>query len=122
MSASTSYSQYGWSVIMHRLAAEFSTLQTTGVQAFTVQGSGSATVITPASFASDARYLITVSSGTGTRTVRLRATKAHSLQITVPLGPSDTTQEYSLGGPPEPSPGTTVYATRVTIQRQRQRR
>jgi S-formylglutathione hydrolase FrmB len=122
MSASTSYSLYGWSVTMHRLAAEFSTLQTTGVQAFTVQGSGSATVITPASFARNARYLVTFSSGTGSRTVRLRATKAHSLQITVPLGPSDTTQEYSLGGPPEPSPGTTVYATRVTIQRQRQRR
>jgi S-formylglutathione hydrolase FrmB len=117
MSASPEYSMFGWIVSVHRLAAEFSTLQTTGVKGFTLQGSGSATVLTPASFDRAATYLVTIQAQNGTTIERLHPTASHRLQIAVPLGPSDTTQEYSQGGPPAPSPGTTVYTTHVTIQR-----
>jgi hypothetical protein len=102
---------------VHRRVEEFSTLEQTGKLAFTLQGSGRATVVTPARHARGARYLVTIRTGMGMSTVRVRSSHRGSLTLRVPLGPSDTVQEYSAGGPPAPSPGTTVYTTHVTFKR-----
>jgi hypothetical protein len=98
---------------MHRLVAEFSTLSTTGASGFTLQGSGSATVLTPSNYTDGRTYLVKIHSRTGSTTDRLRPRHGR-LQVGVALGPPDSEQEYSEGGPPAPS-ATTVYSTAVTI-------
>jgi S-formylglutathione hydrolase FrmB len=113
----TSYAQFGWTVRIHRLAAEFSTLTVAGVRRFMLQGSGSATVRTPARLVPGARYRVRMQTHAGTITRTLRVGRRRRLTIAVPLGPPDTVREYTLGGPPAPSPGTTVYTTVVTIAR-----
>ncbi len=119
-SASTDYSLYGWTVAMHRLAPEFSTLTASGKPGFTLAGSGSATVTTPAFYARRTLYAVTTETQAGTKTTKtVRTSKQRALTLSVPLGPSDTEQEYSLGGPPALSPGTTVYTTHVAITRER---
>jgi S-formylglutathione hydrolase FrmB len=113
-----SYSVYGWRVVMHRAAQEFSTLQNAGSGGFTLLGSGSATVTTPARYRRRARYLVTIRpTGAVVTTAVSRADRRGRLIVTVPLGPSDTVQEYSNGGPPASSPGTVVHTTSVTITR-----
>ena len=112
------YAEYGWLVRINRGAAEFSTLTTTTGRAFTLSGSGTAMVTTAPHYLPGRVYRITVAPATGAATTLARRADRHGrLSITVPLGPPDTTQEYSLGGPPEPSPGTNVNTTRVTITR-----
>jgi len=44
----------------------------------------------------------------------LRSDRHGRLTIQVPLGPSNTVQEYPGGGP---ALGTTIYTTRVTVRR-----
>jgi S-formylglutathione hydrolase FrmB len=114
-SGDAAYSDYGWQVTMHRAVAEFSTLENVTAGGFTLTGSGSATVTTPAQYTPGAEYRVVTSAKTGTTSATPSASPAGELQLTVPLGPSDTTQEFSLGGPPAPSPGTTVDTTNVTI-------
>ena len=115
--ADPSYSLYGWSVAINRVANEFSTLSVAGASGFTLAGSGMATVTTPASYAKSALYSVTTQPFTGAHTMTVRSSARGTLTVPVYLGPSDTTREYSVGGPPSPSPGTTVYPTRVTIAR-----
>jgi S-formylglutathione hydrolase FrmB len=117
ISGAGSYSDYGWQVTMHRAVAEFSTLENVSASGFTLQGSGSATVITPPQYQHAARYRVTISSATRTTAATLTPSAAGSLTLTVPLGPSDTTQEFSLGGPPVPSLGTHLESASVTITR-----
>ena len=112
MSASASYSVFGWQVTMRRAVEEFSTLVGAGTSGFELDGSGSATVLTPARYRRGARYRIVVRSQSGARTLRERAGRVGRLRIAVPLGPSDTVQEYPADGPPI---GTTMYRTHVTI-------
>jgi S-formylglutathione hydrolase FrmB len=114
---SPSYSLYGYTVNVVRKANEFSTLVATGKPGFTLSGSGTATVTTPAFYARNTLYHVTTKTSTGTTTTSVRTNRTGSLTLPVYLGPSDTTQEYSLGGPPEPSPGTTVYTTTVQVTR-----
>jgi S-formylglutathione hydrolase FrmB len=115
---SARYSLYGWSVQLQRLATEFSTLTVAGKPGFTLAGSGSATVTTPAFYGRRTRYRVMIVSQSGsTNAETVRTGRLGALTLRVPLGPSDTRQQYSLGGPPEPSPGTTVYTTHVTIKR-----
>jgi S-formylglutathione hydrolase FrmB len=111
-SADPRYAIYGWRVNVERAVAEFSTLDG-GRSGFTVQGSGSATVTTPARYRRAVRYTVRIASAGAVKTVVLRP-KRHRLVVAVPLGPSNTVQEYPLDGP---ATGTTVYTTRVTIQR-----
>jgi hypothetical protein len=61
-----------------------------------------------------ARYRIVVRSGSVVKSFVERTGRGGRLRIDVPLGPSDTVQEYPADGPPL---GTTVYRTRVTIGR-----
>jgi hypothetical protein len=110
-----SYSIYGWRVAIDRKVAEFSTISPTGPTAFELQGSGSATVTTPPSLTRKTRYRVTIQSGSGTTTRTLSTGRRRTLTLAVPLGPSDTVQEYTGAQPPAASPGTTVYTTHVTI-------
>ncbi len=110
-----SYTIYGWQVTMQRKVAEFSTISPTGKTAFTLAGSGSGTVTTPAVYTRYARYRVTVRSRSDTTTQTYETGAGRTLTITVPLGPSDTVQEYTGAQPPSASPGTTVYTTNVTI-------
>ncbi len=109
-SADPQYAVYGWQVTMHRLVREFSTLEDAGRFRFTVKGSGSATVVTPAIYRPGRKFIVTV----GSRTFVERASHGGTLTVPVPLGRSDTVQEYPLDGPPI---GTRVYSTHVAITR-----
>jgi S-formylglutathione hydrolase FrmB len=108
MAAESTYTIYGWQVRMHRAVEEFSTLSGADRRGFSLSGSGSATVTTPALYRRHRHYRITVGSTTRTET----AGRNRRLIIQVPLGPSNTVQEYPLDGP---STATKVYTTRVTI-------
>ncbi len=108
-SADNAYSVYGWTVTTHRQVREFSTLAGAGATGFTLQGSGSATVQTPANYRRHAKYRITIRG----RTTTVNTQNAKTLTIQVPLGPSNTVQEYPADGPPV---GTKVYSTGVAIR------
>jgi S-formylglutathione hydrolase FrmB len=108
--AESSYEAFGWQVSMHRAVEEFSTLKDASSRGFILEGSGSATVQTPAAYGAGKSYTVTV----GSQQLHLRADPHGRLTIQVPLGPSNTNQEYPLGGPPI---GTTIYTTQVRIAR-----
>jgi S-formylglutathione hydrolase FrmB len=111
--ASASYSLYGWSVAIERRASEFSTLETNGARGFVLQGSGTASVSTPAIFRRGAAYRVTIGSASGAVTSLQRSSSDRRLRIEVPLGPADTRQEYADG--PGPTPWTHVSTADVTI-------
>jgi S-formylglutathione hydrolase FrmB len=120
-SGAAGYSLYGWTVTMHRLANEFSTLTVRTDRSLVLQGSGDATVLTPPVFRAGDLYLVSIATASGNANLRLRAGVDRRLALKVPLGPSDAKQEFSMGGPGLPSPGTTVYTTNITIRRQGKR-
>jgi S-formylglutathione hydrolase FrmB len=113
MSADGSYAVYGWTVTMHRRVTEFSTLSGS-VGGFTLGGSGSATVLTPPRYAPGVRYRVTIRSRRGTTRADEHPLPGGRLRVEVPLGPSNTIQEYPNDGP---ATGTIVYTARVTIAR-----
>jgi len=113
-SADPAYSAFGWTVVTDRLVREFSTLAGAGPHGFMLEGSGSATVTTPAVYKRGGRYLVSVDGKRRT----IRVGRSRRLTVQVPLGPSDTIQEYPDDGPPV---GTHVYTTRVTIALRRAR-
>jgi S-formylglutathione hydrolase FrmB len=116
MSDDAQYSMYGWTVSVKRDVAEFSTL-TGGPGGFTLAGSGTATVTTPARYRNRSRYTVRVFSADAVKTMVLRP-RHRRLVISLPLGPSNTVQEYPNDGP---NTGTKVYTTRVAIRRKRLR-
>jgi S-formylglutathione hydrolase FrmB len=106
------YSVYGFDVAMHRTVREFSTLRYAGPQSFTLSGSGSATVTTPATFTPGAHYTVTLAGDqTPKKTVDVVADDAGRLKIDVPLGPDDLVQQDLI----PTDPATTAYDTVVTI-------
>jgi S-formylglutathione hydrolase FrmB len=107
-SAATTYRVYGWKVVMHRRVREFSTLAEASAGGFVLRGSGSGTVTTPARYTPGARYRVVVGGKAGS----VRANRFGRLTIAVPLGPSNTVQEYGPDGVPS---GTKVYSTGVEI-------
>jgi S-formylglutathione hydrolase FrmB len=116
-SAERSYSAFGWQVAMARKVREFSTLNAAGRDGFILRGSGSAIVRTPGRYRRGSRFLIRVQSVGGTFAPFTRAAQVggdRRVVVTVPLGPSNTVQEYPLDGPPL---GTTIYTTRVSLVR-----
>jgi S-formylglutathione hydrolase FrmB len=114
-SGQPSYTIYGWQVTMQRKVAEFSTLSPTGTTAFALAGSGSGTVTTPTVYDPFTNYRVTIRSASKTTTQTYDTGSGRTLTVVVPLGPSDTVQEYTGAQPPAASPGTTVYTTQVTI-------
>ncbi len=112
-SADLGYAAFGWRVSMHRRVAEFSTLARAGIHGFVLRGSGSATVTTPARYEPGGFYRIVTELGT-TGGFRLQqALRSGRLRIRVPLGPSNTVQQYAPGS------ATAVFQTRVQIVRDR---
>jgi len=112
-SADDSYSVYGWQVSMHRTAREFSTLEDAGLRGFSLAGSGSGTVLTPAAYAAGGRYRVTLSGDTTSTTSRvLVAGRDRRLDLQVPLGPPNPYQEDTAQAQ---AAGTAVHTTTVTI-------
>jgi S-formylglutathione hydrolase FrmB len=123
MTAADTYSDFGWTVALRRQAAEISTLTVRNAHGFTLAGSGSATVTTAMLYRPDHWYTVVVRpQGSRAEALDLRSDAAGQLDVPVALGSSDTEQEYSLGGPPAPSPGTHVYTITVSISGPRSRR
>jgi len=111
--ADRSYSVYGWHVSMHRSVEEFSTLEQADRTGFVLLGSGSATVTTPAVYRPGASYEVTVISRRATMTTLARVGDGRRLIVQVALGPSNTVQEFSGGGPPR---GTAIETARVELR------
>lgn len=112
-SADPSYSIYGWTIAVHREVAEFSTLRAAEANGFTMQGSGAASVVTPTFYQPGRRYRVVINASGAISRLVISATAAGRLRLEVPLGPSNTVQEYALDGP---ALTTTVYTTRVSVQ------
>src|SRR2546421_11820395 len=100
-----SYEVYGWRVSIDRPALEFSTLENAGPSGFTLAGSGRVTVTTAPIFKPGATYPVTV----GAQGEDLRPDGEGRLEIVVPLGPGNPSQEYTTGAE------TKVFRTRVRI-------
>lgn len=116
-SAEDAYSVYGWQVTMHRTAREFSTLENASRKEFSLAGSGSGTVVTPASYVAGARYAVTLfGDRTPSRTETLTAGGDRRLRIQVPLGPPNPYQQDTAQAQ---AAGTAVYTTTATIARVR---
>jgi S-formylglutathione hydrolase FrmB len=111
--ADADYSQFGWHVALTRAAEELSTLSDASAGGFTLSGSGTATVTTPARYKRGASYSVTVASGTGTSSAVERAGPGRQLQIAVPLGPANRAPEYTLAA--GLAGGTKTYSTKVAI-------
>jgi S-formylglutathione hydrolase FrmB len=118
MSADDSYAVYGWRVAMHRTAREFSTLEGRR-RGFSLAGSGSGTVTTPAVYRPRGRYRVTLAGDrVSKRSVLVRAGRGGRLRIQVPLGPANPDQQYTAQAQVT---GTAVYTTDVTIASVRRR-
>lgn len=113
MSADDRWSQWGYDVVLHRPAREFSTLRDGDADGFTLQGSGSATVLTPGVYAPRARATLRFSGDGGATTRALAVRRDGRLRVDVPLGPGNRYQQST----PEAaaSGGTKVFTTRVAI-------
>jgi len=113
-SIESNYEVFGWHVLMDRSVVEFSRLDADGASGFNLSGSGSATVITPPSYAPGLTYQIAVTAPDGTTSVRVaRAGADHRLVIAVPLGSPNLLQQQFT--PTNESPATTVNTTTVKI-------
>ena len=104
------YSVYGWTVSVRRPALEFSRLAKATRSGFSLSGSGSATVSTPALFAPRKRYRIAITRGGAAETYPVIANRRGRLHIVVPLGKGNPMQEYTPGAK------TKVFTTRVRIK------
>jgi S-formylglutathione hydrolase FrmB len=104
------YEVYGWQVSLQRPVLEFSTLSDARRSGFSLSGSGSATVTTPAILRPGQPVVITSTMQTGATTIRkLQADHKGRLVIDVTLGPPNPEQEGLPGA------ATHVYHTGVSI-------
>lgn len=116
-SADDQYAVYGWQVTTHRTAREFSTLSDAGSRGFALSGSGSATVLTAATYTAGRRYTVELSGmQVPDHTVVVTANAHRRLRLEVPLGPANP---YQQDTPQAQAAGTAVYTTYVTIARAR---
>ena len=113
MSDAARYTQWGWSVAITRDAPEFSTLSNAGKGGFSLSGSGSAVVRTPAFYTRGRRYRVLIRSGSGTKAEILRAARNRTLTVQLTLGPSNVAEEYSPAA--TAAGGTHVDTTKVSI-------
>ena len=92
-----SYGVYGWRVAVHRPALEFSELRAAGRAGFTLRGSGTASVVTPAAYAAGERLRVRVRDRRGTRAATMRADRAGRLRVALTLGPGNRGQQDAPG-------------------------
>jgi len=91
------WSQWGWAVRMQRPAAqEFSALTHAGAAGFTVSGSGTAYVLTPALYRPGGTASVAVTGPAGTSTRQLTVSRDGRLQVTVPLGATSHAMTVSV--------------------------
>jgi hypothetical protein len=113
--AAPMYSIFGWGIAIDRAAPELSTLSGATAGGFTLAGSGTATVTTPATYKRRARYRITISNHDGTTVTTERPGANRRLTIHVVLGPANPAQEYTTQAALDG--GTKVYTASVRIGR-----
>ena len=83
------WTQWGWSVAVDRSAAQqFSALRGASSSGFMLQGSGTATVTTPAFYPPGSTHTVTTTGPLGGTTSTAIADASGHLQLTVSLGPS----------------------------------
>jgi hypothetical protein len=99
------YSAYGWTVKIKRPALEFSELSKATKRGFTLSGSGTATVTTPARYTPRTVYRVRVSG----KQRLVRADKRGRLRIPFGLGVGNPMQQYTPGAT------TKVHRARVRI-------
>lgn len=96
---------YGWTVHVEGAAMEFSELRVFSRTRFTLAGSGAGTVTTGRLFRKRTRVVATV----GTAKQTLVADAKGRVRLSVPLGPPNASQQYTVGT------DTRVFATKVTL-------
>jgi hypothetical protein len=84
-----SWSQWGWSVsLQRRPAQQFSGLTGAGAGGFVIDGTGTASVTTPAFYRPGSVHAVTISGvAAGRSVVPVAADASGRLQVAVPLGP-----------------------------------
>jgi S-formylglutathione hydrolase FrmB len=96
-SVDQNWSQWGWSVSLDRPAPQqFSALTDGGPNGFTLQGTGTATVVTPPFYAPGSVAIATISTPSGTSTIPATADESGRLVLTVSLGGAEI--PGSIGG------------------------
>lgn len=104
-SIDSSWTQWGWSVDVHRSAAQqFSALMDASAGGFTLQGSGTATVTTPAFYPPRSVWVVSVP---GRSPAAVTADSTGRLRVTVALGP-DLPSPTVVGLPLVPGRPVTV--------------
>ena len=112
-SADDQYGVYGWQVVMHRTAREFSTLGNAGRAGFSLAGSGSATVQTASYYRPGRRYRVSLAGDrVHAASEVISAGRDHRLTVEVPLGPANPYQQDTALAA---LTGTSVYTTRVSV-------
>ncbi|MDQ1403476.1 MAG: hypothetical protein QOG03_1792, partial [Actinomycetota bacterium] len=111
-----SWSQWGWSVSLDRPAdQQFSSLTAATAQGFTLEGTGNASVVTPALYAPGARTTVTITDPLATSSFPSYADSAGRMHITVPLGreqiPAEVGSAAVIGVPGIPPWGSTATVT-----------
>jgi S-formylglutathione hydrolase FrmB len=82
-----SWSQWGWSVALQRPAAQqFSYLTDGRPGGFTLQGTGTATTVTPPFYLPGSLHTVTLAGASGPSTLAATADTGGRLHVTVPLG------------------------------------
>ena len=108
------YSTYGWAVEVQRPAVEFSALEVTKNERFSVVGSGDATVTTAPVFRAGERYSVKVTPSTGKPKVStVVADKQVRLRVSVPLGPGNQYQQFIAQADQASATDATGAATNV---------
>lgn len=103
------WTEWGWNVRIDRPAREFSHLSNAGRTGFTLTGSGSATVVTPAFYRPGSTARVSM-AGSGPRTLqRVRAGKKGRLHLLVPLGAGNPAQQFTAAST------TREYSTTVRV-------
>jgi S-formylglutathione hydrolase FrmB len=110
------YSVYGWDVRLRRKALEFSRLSGAGKAGFTLTGSGSATVRTPALYDAGASYAITTRRSGATRRTTVTADRRGRLRIALRLGPANRLQQFT---PEERQTPSRFHRVTVTVAPER---
>lgn len=106
------YDDYGWRVRLDRPQLEFSRLEVDRRRTFSLAGSGSAVVRTPARFQPRRRYELLIVGGDGRRRRTVRANPRGALRVAIDLGPPNAYQQYTQEAI---AAGPEVFETAVRI-------
>ena len=110
VSAEPSYDVFGWHVALDRSAMEFSTLADAGARGFTMRGSGAASVVTARSYEPGSVHAVTLVRGGSRTELSAGADREGRLHLAVPLGPSNSGQQYRPG-----TLETKTFSTQVIV-------